>query len=315
MANDHYVPQFYLRNFSPPTRPGRIYSYRRNARPSLVGIRSVASEEDYYTMKSNIIGVQKDQVDQLFRDIESGAAPIIDYFLTSPNTRLHVNDRGVLSMFIAFLAFRTPRSRANVMRMDAEGRIQILKILAGYKEFIHQEARKAGIDPDEAEAARQAVLEMGDELTIEYHPGESEDYFMCTQVEMADHVSDIIHGKLWYLLESTSECFVTSDHPVVLARPENYPAYLGVGFESATVLLPLSPQRCLLLVNHPIPNWKFPGCLLLSFRRFRTDNGTLIKIDEDKVQAINRLIISQAYQAIFSHCLSGELERAFNQTA
>ena len=92
MANDHYVPQFYLRNFSPPTTPGRIYSYRRNLRPALVGIRSVASEENYYTMKSNLVGVQKDQVDRLFRDIESGAAPIIDYFLTSPNTRLQPNE-------------------------------------------------------------------------------------------------------------------------------------------------------------------------------------------------------------------------------
>jgi len=121
--------------------------------------------------------------------------------------------------------------------------------------------------PERAEQARQAVLEMGDDLRIEYQPGESEDYFMCTQLEIADRVSDIIEGKFWYLLESTSEFFVTSDHPVVLARPENYPAYLGVGFQSATVLLPLSPQRCLLLVNHPIPNWKFPGCLLLPFRQ------------------------------------------------
>jgi hypothetical protein len=199
--------------------------------------------------------------------------------------------------------------------MDAELRIQILRILAGYKEFIHQEARKAGIDPERAEQARQALLEMGDDLRIEYQPGDSEDYFMCTQLEMADRVSDIIEGKFWYLLESTSEFFVTSDHPVVLARPENYPAHLGVGFHTATIFLPLSPQRCLLLVNQSIANWKFLGCLLLPFRRFRTDNGTLIKIDENKVKAINGLIISQAYQAIFSHCRSDDLERAFNQTA
>ena len=273
----------------------------------------MASEENYYTMRTHVTGVRKDQVDQLFRNIETGAAPIVNHFVTAPNTRLNANDRGVLSMFIAFLAFRTPRSRANLMRMDSEAKIQILRILAGYKEFFHQEARKAGIDPGEAEAARQAVVDTGDDLRIEYQSGEHEDYFMRTQLEMADQVSDIIHDKFWYLLESTNGFFVTSDHPVVLARPENHPAYLGVGFESATILLTLSPRRCLLLINHPIPGWSFPGCFLIPFRRFRTDNGTLVRIDETKVDAINRLIISQAYEAIFSDNLSAEVEQAFNR--
>lgn len=315
MANDHYVPQFYLRSFAPPGSPGRIYTYRRNRRPSLVGIRSVASEVDYYTMKSNITGVQKDQVDQLFRNLEMGTAPIINHLLTASNTRLTENDRGILSMFIAFLAFRTPRARANIMRMESEARVQILRILAGHKEFFQQEAKKAGIDPDEAEAARQAVFEMGDDLRVEFRGGESEDYFMRRQLEIADHITDIIGRKYRYLLECTGGYFLTSDHPVVLAPPENYPAHLGLGFEPASILLPISPKRCLLLTNRPAADLKLPGCLLLPFRRFMKNNGTVFKVDEAKVEAFNRLIISQAHEAVFSHERSDELERAFNQTA
>jgi len=52
---------------------------------------------------------------------------------------------------------------------------------------------------------------------------------------------------------------------------------------------------------------------LLPFRRFKTDDGTLIRIDEGKINAINGLVTSQAYEAIFSHNLSNELEQAFNQ--
>jgi hypothetical protein len=315
MANDHYVPQFYLRSFTPSGSPGRIYIYRRNRRPSLVGIRSVASEEDYYTMKSNITGVQKDQVDQLFRNLETGAAPIINHLLSAPNTRLADNDRGILSMFIAFLAFRTPRARANLMRMESEARVQILRILAGHKEFFQQEAKRAGIDPEEAEAARQAVFELGDDLRVEFYGGESEDYIMRTQLEMADHITDIISRKYRYLLECTGGYFLTSDHPVVLAPPKNYPAHLGLGFEPATILLPLSPKRCLLLTNRPIAGVKLPGCLLLPFRRFMKNNGTVIKVDEASVEAVNRLIISQAHEAVFSHERLDAVEHAFNQTA
>ncbi|MGB9182100.1 MAG: DUF4238 domain-containing protein [Pyrinomonadaceae bacterium] len=314
MANDHYVPQFYLRSFTIPARTGWIVSYGRNSQPRERAIRSVASIDDYYTMRSNITGVQKDQVDQLFRNVESGAAPVLNHLLAAPNTRLHPNDKEILSMFIAFLAFRTPRARANVMRMDSEVRIQILRILAGHKEFFHQEAERAGIDPEEAEAARQAVFEMGDDLRVEYQPGETEDYFMRTQLEMADRVSDIINRKFWYLLECTGGFFITSDHPVVLARPENYPAYLGVGFEPATIFLTISPKRCLLMTNRPILGLRFPGCLMLPLNRFRTNNGTLIKVDEAKVEAINKLVMSQAYEAVFSHTRSAGVEQAFNQT-
>lgn len=244
-----------------------------------------------------------------------GAAPIINHLLTTPNTRLAENDRGILSMFIAFLAFRTPRPRASLMRMESEARVQILRILAGHKEFFQQEAKKVGIDPEGAEAARQAVFEIGDDLRVEFHGGESEDYFMRGQLEMADRITDIISRKYRYLLECTEGYFLTSDHPVVLAAPENYPAHLGLGFEPATILLPLSPKRCLLLTNRPMADLKLPGCLLLPFRRFMKNNRTVIKVDEAKVEAVNRLIISQAHQAVFSHERSDELERAFNQTA
>ena len=48
MAKDHYVPQFYLKNFSPWGKRNQIYVYRRGLVPELVGIKTVACDEDYY---------------------------------------------------------------------------------------------------------------------------------------------------------------------------------------------------------------------------------------------------------------------------
>src|SRR6266542_3982429 len=48
MAKDHYVPQFYLRNFSPAQSPNQIYRYRKTEGPQLVAINSVACEIGYY---------------------------------------------------------------------------------------------------------------------------------------------------------------------------------------------------------------------------------------------------------------------------
>lgn len=45
------------------------------------------------------------------------------------------------------------------------------------------------------------------------------------------------------------------------------------------------------------------------------NNGTVIKVDKARVEAVNRLIIYQAHEAVFSHERSDEVEQAFNQTA
>ena len=52
MANDHYVPQFYLRNFQIPTKRRWIFQYRHQHQPEARAIRSVASIENYYTINT-----------------------------------------------------------------------------------------------------------------------------------------------------------------------------------------------------------------------------------------------------------------------
>ena len=47
MPNDHYVPQFYLRNFGIPRKPAYVWSYIRNGSPREKAIKSVASIDDY----------------------------------------------------------------------------------------------------------------------------------------------------------------------------------------------------------------------------------------------------------------------------
>ena len=59
MANDHYVPRFYLKNFAVAGKPGRVWCYQCNRRPSLRGVKSVASEEDYYSLKTLTMHLSK----------------------------------------------------------------------------------------------------------------------------------------------------------------------------------------------------------------------------------------------------------------
>jgi hypothetical protein len=311
MANDHYVPQFYLRNFEIPTRHRWIFEYRHQQQPQAHAIRSVASIENYYTINTALNDAERNQIDQVFQQLETGASRIIAHFLTSSNAWLGRDDKEVMSMFVSFLAFRTPRARAQVMRMDADLRIQILRILASHPDFIRQEAERIGIDPNEAEAARRAVLENSDDFYIEYGNG-ADDFFLGTALEIADRVTPLLLGKQWNLLESDKGSFITSDHPVVLVRPEYCPKFIPIGFDQARVIFPLSPRRCLLLSNEFVPKryrrQYLLDRLLHPLRTFGPERRRIININEAEVSAINGLVILQAHESVFSHQLAAELE-------
>jgi len=47
MANDHYVPELYLKNFAIPSKRKHVYRYKRGEETKPKAIRSVASKEDY----------------------------------------------------------------------------------------------------------------------------------------------------------------------------------------------------------------------------------------------------------------------------
>lgn len=84
-----YVPQFYLRAFSISEKSGELYLYRRGSRPRRAGISIVASDEDYYTIKTDMPGVDKRVIDKLFQDVESESAPLLKEAPNGIENRIH----------------------------------------------------------------------------------------------------------------------------------------------------------------------------------------------------------------------------------
>ena len=112
MANDHYVPRFYLKNFAVADKPGRVWCYQRNRRPTLRGVKSVASEEDYYSLK---------EADDAFKQIETDSSPIIKRLITTTKMDLTEDECITTSWFIASLLCRTPWYEKNQIRGHLEG--------------------------------------------------------------------------------------------------------------------------------------------------------------------------------------------------
>ncbi len=111
MANDHYIPRFYLRNFEIPSRRGHVVVYRRGRKPDLRGVQSVGSANDFYRLKAEDVNIDRNAPDEFLTRMESDAAPIINRVLIAPKLKLSDEELGVLAFFFGYLAVRTPVMR------------------------------------------------------------------------------------------------------------------------------------------------------------------------------------------------------------
>lgn len=287
MAKDHYVPQFYLRNFSPWGKQNQIYLYRRGLAPELVGISSVACDEDYY----------EDKVDKTLSKHETQSAPIIKKLLEAPRVELSEKERKRLSAFVGTLANRTPNSQERLYKGHSFFTGSLEEFFADKEDFFRSERGHgfSGTD-EELEAKRLALLEGAKESYPTYNPTKTDAGLTETALELAKGTEGVIEGRQWQLLESTtSRVFVTSDNPVVLTRPGYEALWRAIGIRQGSVLLPLSPTRCLLIDD-------------------AKRGDALVRISREKADAINNYVISYAHHAVCSNLYSKTTTAAFDRT-
>jgi hypothetical protein len=250
MAKDHYVPQFYLRNFQIPTEPGLIYLYRRNVAVRKITIRKAAQAEDYYDLKRDDPTVDKDGVDKLMGMSERNAAPIIQILLTAPSLTLTEDEKSHLSWFVALLGSRTPFIRETIASIQLAIRNRyIKKMLRDDQEVAAIINEHPEQSPDSIEKACEAFL--NDELKVTFgRGGETEDWLMAQQLQFANILVDVLRNKHWNLIETNNSLsFLTSDNPVATMPSPFHPKGAQFGYVDGDVLLPISPKRALWFTN------------------------------------------------------------------
>jgi hypothetical protein len=117
-------------------------------------------------------------------------------------------------------------------------------------------------------------------------------------MDYAELITPLIFNRKWSILESDlAGVFITSDNPVWLTTTTKEPQTEKELYEKGTVILPISPSRCLVLG---------PG----KARPFIPVVGASI----DAVRYINGGTMFYAYQDIYAHYESQRIKRNFDKT-
>lgn len=214
VKNQHYVPQFLLKNFYSRDRKfiwaydkNEKYHHRNQIKERV--IKNVASEDFFY---DEIENSENGSLEYKLQEIENQTAPIISSILQNKSIKsLSVYDREKLSYFIAVQHLRT------------KGHLNEKEL---FMDIIDKEIfEKTNIQIEKVDTRK----------------------LWFSFIEDAKLFVDIIKNKIWMLCESDSSFFI-SDNPVVLQNTTNTNELIGtLGFDSygIEIYLPFSPSLIL----------------------------------------------------------------------
>ena len=224
----HYVPQFYLRNFSIPDKENMIWCFDKvTSKAFIADIRNMGCAKDFYDENS----------EKHLSSLESQISPVYRKLVkTGDLASLNWSERIIIATFIAIQDTRTQEGR---IALKEVGETLIGKIVetmpASAKKSVESTKNLSKIVQEKAEVlAKETQITMLKEETMLF--------------------ADILLGLQWILMENKSKTLLwTSDNPVNKYNPIKPPhPYLGnLGYYCAgiEIFLPLSPSLCLCLCD------------------------------------------------------------------
>lgn len=308
--NNHFVPQFYLRQWQSSDenlRQGKyVYSYpwltEHDARKkwSTCNIAHTASQHFLYTVECE--GVLDNSLEDALSCLES-KIPAVIAKLNDPST-LSDTDKILLMEFIAVQSVRTPvwwRKLLNntddrvqrILRSDERVIMRenlhnaIHNLIFPTKDLLYTKLHYIATKYDKTELVH---------LKRQEYPGyydefDEYDYLFFVSGLMLVAIGEAIRTE-WYLLKAPDDChFITCDNPVAIiqdhinwGRNSYCPWYPG-----DIILMPLSPEY--LLVSNTFPNlWDFDKSRVDGINAIIAYNADMYVYDSFPNEAVSSLI-------------------------
>jgi Protein of unknown function (DUF4238) len=251
----HYVPRFYLANFSSlEGKKHRLWVYEkgrepRKSTPTLEGCR-----KDFYAFVEN--GQRNTEVEAWLSKLEAAVAPLIADLAQgkrgpSPNERIR------LAVFMGTLFTRTPFGRQMDESLFAPAVTKRIKSLANDPEAFYKLYAEFNAEPSSRELAEQARQEVlsgkSDELE------EDEPFRLASIIHVGIQYGEVLSEMDWQFIHSPEDqLFITSDNPVICEMgdpndPRRVHLRSGPNHPNAAAWLPLTSRVCLLMHRGLVP--------------------------------------------------------------
>lgn len=190
--NQHYVPQFYLRNFSVNGKTIGAYITDKDRNIPQAPIKHQASADYFYSENMKIEGA--------LSDMEGLASAIIDELISAPKLKLTRENAYTLYAFTMIQLGRT-LAQANLIQENYNkmAKMMLRKIV---------EAKRQSADAEEVSLITDEVLD-----NFEVNVNQPGLQALGTQAQIVNMCIDL---KFKVLINNTDVAFLTSDNPVCM---------------------------------------------------------------------------------------------------
>lgn len=299
----HWVPQLYLRPFSTQgtiqkpknKRQIHVQSVEDPGHFFLSNIGDIAAENHLYTPIDPETGERNWDIDDHLGEYEKMIGKLWPVFLeadlplsgpqTSKYNFPHGDDlRKAVTMFISQLQVRNSHNRAKIEKIVKQHALEINKIPkdASGNSIPFTVKYSTGRTVDmEVTAEELEKVKRADSSMIE-------GIFLNTIEAPRGDLNKIIYDKTWRVIVSAEKQFLTCDRPVVVQDE-------SVGMGNSTIYFPLSPNRCLVMIENG-----------------SGEEGYFVA-DDQSVVLINWLVLRHAAKFIYSQSDSEDSMRDLDE--
>ena len=251
----HFVPREFLRHFACLGEPDLIWAYDKKRRSfKKLPVKNVAQAPDFYSAQDERM---------LSHDVEGPAQEPLNRLRRGEH--LTPEQRGAVSLYLASLVFRSPRTkrrRLGILQKDPIG-----VVLAG--------AQSMGWDPAERELDRLTEIYATEPIDMRHSAVRSQ------RIPM--EIAACIASMRWRAIRMATSRLVVADHPVYFNERQ------GVGSPEGEIAVPLAHDVAF------IANWSgAPGTV-----EFTEESSTTRPVFERIAKDLNRRMVFQADRFIY----------------
>lgn len=280
----HYLPQFYLRSFTPDAE--RIWVFDREENTfRQQGLEQTAIHKDFYTV-TGPDGCKTDAVEKLLAKIEGDTKQIVSR-LDDHKPKGEGEDLSTLMMFVALMQTRVPAFDRQQNELTEQSIRWWCKaqhptpetVADSFRDYQEETGENLeNIDPNEF---FQMIRD--DQFEIE-NPRQNNVKMMLDLSLKTAPVLDQLH---WVVLSApTGSAFITSDNPFTVVQPPGFDSNgqgYGILTPGATTVMPLSQKTCIMFSGETWP------------KQYATAR-------KDFVRHINYLIAANSERFVLSGC-------------
>lgn len=243
-VNQHWVPQFYLREFSTPeTRQAKepqiwIFSKQdSDGIERLTNVRNVCAKRYLYSPRDGS-GQRSWEVDDKLQGVESLLAQIWSQVASDFINLRNESIRKALALFIATTHVRHPDNRRALQVLHQQ-------IVEGFDKLPKKADGSPNVDRFTCKGEEFEMDTSGWESFKKWGEDEHHQFFAETVRAESGNLAKILLKKRWSVVIAENEHFITSDRPVGVQHRSR--EVFGIGTTGAMVSFPLSPTRILVM--------------------------------------------------------------------